>query len=75
MPGSQRPVMQFSGVRIWLRSSRFLFHNFVALLPILPLLWVPLLSDLLHSVLIREEQSGRRLEAVSYTHLTLPTKA
>ena len=44
-----------------MRGSSFFFRHAIALLPILPLLWTPFLSDLLHSILIRNEVRGRPL--------------
>src|SRR4030042_5190376 len=48
---------------IWKLSLSFYFSNWKTLLPILPLLCLPVVGDVLHSLLIAQEIQGKRLRA------------
>jgi len=55
--------MPSKSLAIWRRSVSFHFSNWKTLLPILPLLCLPVVGDLLHSLLIAQEIQGKHLRA------------
>jgi len=55
--------MPSKSLAIWKRSLSFHFSNWKTLLPILPLLCLPVVGDVFHSLLIAQEIQGKRLRA------------
>ena len=55
--------MPSKSLAIWKRSLSFHISNWKTLLPILPLLCLPVVGDVLHSLLIAQEIQGKRLRA------------
>jgi hypothetical protein len=55
--------MPSKSLAIWKQSLSFHFSNWKTLLPIFPLLCLPVVGDVLHSLLIAQEIQGKRLRA------------
>ena len=53
--------MPFKSLAIWKRSLSFHFSNWKTLLPVFPLLCLPVVGDVLHSLLIAQKIQGKRL--------------
>jgi hypothetical protein len=51
----ERTVMPLKGLAIWKQAVRFHFSHWKRLLPVFPLLFFPVVSDALHSLLIRQK--------------------
>ena len=68
--------MPSKSLAIWKRSLSFHFSNWKTLLPIFPLLCLPVVGDVLHSLLIAQKIQGKRLspsEAVREVWSLLPS--
>lgn len=60
----QPPTSERQGFAIWMDAARFHLHNARSLAGVLPLLLVPVVGDLLQSVLIRQHVETNRISPV-----------